>query len=398
LAQRAGVVTQLEIFGAKSCMATAKHKLFDALIVGAGPAGSYLGYLLARQGATVGIIEKCRLPRDKICGGGVSRKALELLEFDIAPVIHRWIGGAHLRFQGRASILKNIDPPIGCTVLRRQFDYLLLEKARAAGVHVFEETPFVDVRRRPERIEVQTDRHTMHCRLMVGADGVASSVRTKAFAKQMVHYEPALEILVPLADVADSTLNDRAVFDFGALPRGYGWIFPKQGHLNVGVYSPYGARNLRKHLQVFVQNQLNVCVPPDAKVWGYPIPVRNAPGVYQADRVWLLGDAAGLADGLFGEGIYFALRSAKLAAQALHETAFEPRSKRYAQLLQRELVPELRASRWLGKALFAFPEYAYSHLVCNPRINDDFAGLISGTVGYRKCLFKTLACAPRWLL
>jgi flavin-dependent dehydrogenase len=114
--------------------------------------------------------------------------------------------------------------------------------------------------------------------------------------------------------------------------------------------------------------------------------------------VWLLGDAAGLADGLFGEGIYFALRSAKLAARALQETAFAPTGKRYAQLLRQELLPELRASEWMGRALFAFPGFAFSHLVSNPRINDDFAGLISGAVGYRECLLRTLVRAPGWLL
>jgi len=63
--------------------------IFDAVIVGAGPAGSYLAYLLAKSGRSVAIIDKADFPRDKVCGGGVSRKALDLLDFDIAPAAAR---------------------------------------------------------------------------------------------------------------------------------------------------------------------------------------------------------------------------------------------------------------------------------------------------------------------
>jgi len=125
--------------------------------------------------------------------------------------------------------------------------------------------------------------------------------------------------------------------------------------------------------------------------------VRNASGRFQANRVWLLGDAAGLADGLFGEGIYFAMKSASLAAQALVQSDFSANSTHYTELIREELLPELRASEWMGKALFAFPSFAFSHLVCNPSVNDRFAGILSGRVGYRECLRKTLSSAPQWL-
>ena len=371
---------------------------FDALVVGAGPAGAYLGYLLARQGAYVGIIEKSQVPRDKVCGGGVSRKAIDLLDFDIAPVVQQWISGAWLRFQNRSSILKNIDPPAGCTVLRRQFDFYLLEQARTAGARVFPETAFVELNREREIVEVQTDRRAFRCRLVIGADGVGSKVRGKAFGKHVVRYVPALETLVPISGSGATEYDHRVLFDFGAMPRGYGWVFPKRDHLNVGVYSPFGGGGLRDRLTAFIARHDGLRVPPDVKYSGFPIPVRNAPGLFQHDRVWLLGDAAGFADGLFGEGIYFALKSAVLAAQALGETGFAPNSTRYTQLVKQKLLPDLRASEWMGKVLFALPDFALSQLISNPRVNDYFAGLISGAVGYRECLIKTLVGAPRWLL
>ena len=76
--------------------------MFDALIVGAGPAGSHLAYLLAKAGRAVAIIDRARFPRDKVCGGGLTRKARSLIDFDIAPVVQETVGGAFVTFRNRA--------------------------------------------------------------------------------------------------------------------------------------------------------------------------------------------------------------------------------------------------------------------------------------------------------
>jgi len=370
---------------------------FDVVIVGAGPAGAHLGRLLAQQGGSVAIIEKCEIPRDKICGGGVSRKAIDLLGTDIRPVVHRWIGGAYLCFSNRPSILKVLDPPAGCTVSRREFDSFLVDRARAAGTRIFAQTQFLDVNLGREFVLVQTNRGAFRCRLLIGADGIASAVRAKVFDRHLVRYVPALEALVPI-DKAPYVQWDRHVlFDFAAMARGYGWIFPKRDHFNVGVYSPSGGRRLREQLLAFVARYCGHAALSKIQCRGFPIPVRNVRGRLQKDRVWLLGDAAGLADALFGEGIYFALKSATLAARALCETGFAPYSSRYSELVKNEMLSELHASAWMGKALYAFPRFTFARLVSNPKILERFAGLISGTIGYRQCLQRTLIDAPRWL-
>jgi len=378
-------------------MSTETKTSFDVLIVGAGPAGTHLAHLVAHQGARVGIMEKSQVPRDKICGGGVTRKAIDLLDVDLNPVVHHWIHGAYLSFCDRISVLKNVDPPVGCTVLRREFDSFLLDRARASGAQVLTQTQFLDANETPGFVDVQTNRGAYRSQLLIGADGIASAVRAKVLGKSIVRYVPALEALVPLSQSLQAQFDGRVLFDFGAMRRGYGWIFPKRDHLNIGVYSPFGGDRLREQLSAFIARHSSSDRHLDTPYLGFPIPLRNERQKFQTRRVWLLGDAAGLADGLFGEGIYFALKSATLAARALGETGLTANGTRYSELLREELLPELRASLWLGKALFAAPAFAYRRLVCNSKVADRFAGLISGSVGYRECLRKTLAGAPLWL-
>jgi flavin-dependent dehydrogenase len=200
---------------------------------------------------------------------------------------------------------------------------------------------------------------------------------------------------VPDTDL--QSFGDRAVFDFGGMPNGYGWIFPKRDHLNVGIYSPFGGTALRRHLMEFIDRYPELRRRRGIEYRGYAIPLRNRAGLFERGPVVLLGDAAGLAESVFGEGIYFALKSATLAAQS--ELARDRTADfiSYTQLLNQELLPELRAASLLAKGLFTFQEFAFRHAVCNDRINQFFAGLLSGEIGYRECLRKTVLTAPMWI-
>jgi geranylgeranyl reductase family protein len=369
---------------------------YDALVVGAGPAGSHLACLLARTGRRVALIDKQRFPREKVCGGGLTRKAVALLDIDIDSVVHRWIQGAYLTFQNRATIVKDVNPAAGCTVLRNEFDQALVERACDAGAQFFAGTALIDVRADGESAVASTSRGEFKARRLFAADGVGSTARTKIFGKHSVSYVPALEALVRIPDNAMERYGDRVVFDFGGMPRGYGWIFPKSDHLNVGVYSPFGATQLREHLDRFIDRYPALRHRRDIEYRGFAIPIRNEAKAFERGNVALVGDAAGLAESLFGEGIYFALKSAALAAQS--ETGHDAMPMCYTELLRRELLPELRAAAWLAKVLFAFQAFTFRHLVCNERVNDLFTGLLTGETGYRECLRKTALAAPRWLM
>jgi len=370
---------------------------YDAIVVGAGPAGSHVAYLLARTGRRVAILDKQRFPRDKVCGGGLSRKSIALLDVDITPVVHNWITGAFLTFQNRSAVIKDLHFAAACTVLRDEFDQMLLTRACDAGAHFFGETTFFDLHEHGAGVTAITSRGEFTGRRLFAADGVGSAVRTKVFGKRLVSYAPVLEALVDVPDAALQSFGDRAVFDFGGMPKGYGWIFPKRDHLNVGIYSPFGGTALRQHLRGFIDRYPALRRPRRIEYRGCAIPLRNEAGVYERGPVVLLGDAAGLAESVFGEGIYFALKSAALAAQAESARDSGAHSVPYTQLLRHELLPELRAAKLLAEGLFTFQEFTFRHAVCNDRINQFFAGLITGDTGYRECLRKTVLAAPMWI-
>ncbi|WP_211466417.1 geranylgeranyl reductase family protein [Collimonas silvisoli] len=374
----------------------------DVLIVGAGPAGSHLAYLLAEQGLQVTIIDKQAFPRAKVCGGGLSRKAMDLLGFDLGPALHQTIGAAILNYRNRDAIIREMQPAAACTVVRSEFDKLLLDRACAKGARFLAETAFVDATETADAVSVITSRGVLRCRLLLAADGAASAVRNKLFGKDLVAYVPAMEAMLWPAEGMLERFGARALFDFDGMPGGYGWIFPKRDHFNVGVYSPFGGASLRRHLDRFTAAYASLQQPLRVEYQGYIIPLENRRKLFQRGRVWLLGDAAGLAEALFGEGIYFALKSASIAARAIAADGagclIRADSALYSQLLRRELLPELRAAAWMARLIYRFPKLAFSHLVLNQRINHDFAGLISGQMGYRHCLFKTAVGFPRWLL
>jgi geranylgeranyl reductase family protein len=370
----------------------------DVLIVGAGPAGSFLGYLLARAGYRVTIVDKAAFPRDKVCGGGISKKTVDLLPFDISPVVHRRIRGAFLTYQNHDTVVKDLDALGGAAVVRAEFDQFLLQKARDAGASFIGNTAVVSLEQSPEDVSVTTGRDVFKARYVVGADGVFSGVRQWVFGRDLVRYVPAVEALVSVTPDKAARIGDRVVFDFGGMPRGYGWIFPKRDHLNVGVFSIFRTRSINADLARFMNRYDVLASPLRVTRVGFSIPVSNRRGEFERGRVLLVGDAAGFAESFYGEGIYFALKSARVAADSL-VTAFDrPREHAYTELVKVHLRSDLTYSDLNARLFFPFQEFGFYRMVRSVRVSDDFAGLIVGGTTHKACFYKTLLTSPYWLV
>jgi geranylgeranyl reductase family protein len=369
----------------------------DVLIVGAGPSGAFLGYLLARKGYAVRIIDKAIFPREKVCGGGISNKTVGLLPFDISQIVQRRIKGAFLTYQNRDTVVKDLGERGGAAVLRSEFDNFLLAKAVGAGAGFEGATEFLRVEKTRDGVMATTSRGEVNARYLVGADGVASRVRQSVFGRNLVTYAPVAEALVSVSPDKAARIGDRVLFDFGGMPRGYGWIFPKRDHLNVGVFSIYPTRSIRTDLARFMNRYGILDAPLRVEHKGYAIPLTNTRREFERDNVLLLGDAAGCVESFYGEGIYFALKSALVAAEALDSEFERPSEHAYTCLVKERLQPDLTYSGLNARLFFPIQKFGFYRMVRNMHANYYFAELIAGHVGHRECFYKTIFTSPYWM-
>jgi geranylgeranyl reductase family protein len=299
---------------------------FDAIIVGAGPAGSTTAYRLARAGARVLLLDKARFPRDKPCGGGVTVRALRELPFDIQPIVEQTVDHVQLGFRGhRRGMRRGGRRPLAYMTQRRRLDHFLVEQALAAGA------AFRDGVRVSEISEhgVRADGGWVGADLLIGADGVnGASARALGLAGERLR-AVALEGNLAYRHVADlGRWQGTIALELGTIPGGYGWIFPKGDHLNIGVggWESEGPR-LREHFRAFCQRHGfdNAKV---AGLRGYRLAGRGPGSALSGARALLVGEAAGLIDPLLGDGMSAAFLSARLAA----ETALDFLAGRSADL------------------------------------------------------------------
>jgi geranylgeranyl reductase family protein len=327
---------------------------YDAIVVGAGPAGSLAAYRLASAGATVLLLDRARFPRDKPCGGGVTIRALNELPFAIDPVVEGVVDRFELRLRHRHSFSRRAPAPLALMTQRRRLDAYLVERAVAAGAE-FRDGVRVS---RVAQGEVGGD----SARVVIGADGANGVTgRSLGLATDREH-GVALEGNLANGVVDSERYARRLVLEFGTVPGGYGWVFPKGDHVNLGVggWEDEGPR-LREHLA-------RLCavhgVDPAAltEVRGHRLPLRRPGSALAEGRVALVGDAAGLVDPLSGDGMYEAFLSANLAARhALELLAGERENfEGYAAELEERLAPLVRASWGAKLALDRFPRLTFT--------------------------------------
>jgi geranylgeranyl reductase family protein len=325
---------------------------FDAIVVGAGPAGSTTAYRLAAAGASVLLLDRATFPRDKPCGGGVTVRAQNLLPFSIDPVVEGVIGGFDVR-AGRQRLVRRSQAPLAYMTQRRRLDAFLVERAVEAGAELRDGVRVAGVR--PG--EVDAGGETLAATVIIGADGVNGvSARALDPPADRIHCV-ALEGNAAYEALAADVDRELMVLEFATVPGGYAWVFPKGEHANLGVagWVSEGPR-LRDHLARLCA-QHGVTVDDLTELRGYRLPMRRPTSALAAGRIALVGDAAGLVDPLSGDGMYEAFLSGKLAAEhALAILAGERATfDTYAAELPARLEALVRTS-WAAKhALDRFP-------------------------------------------
>lgn len=360
----------------------------DVLISGAGPAGTLLAYHLAKAGLIVYLCEKEKLPRYKSCGGGVTTKALNQVPFDLTPVIDFPAAGGKVSFRGVLKMKIKNKESFASLVMRDRFDHYLAQQAAAQGAVLMEECKVTGFDQNKGSIDCHTSRGVIKTRLLVGADGVNSTI---AHAAQLMQFRPTGTAIEAEIAVSPNVLEKQGpfgTFDFGALRHGYGWIFPKRDHLSVGVFYAKTGKipNLKNILREYLQCQ------PDLKDYtiltqrGHRIPLGGHPQALHRRSILLAGDAANLADPFFGEGIYYALKSANIAAEVILDQWEAPHLNLafYTNRVNNKILEELRFAGKIANLMYRAPGLTTNLLCKSVLLQNNLFGLIAGSTTYQE--------------
>ncbi|HEX5705765.1 MAG TPA: NAD(P)/FAD-dependent oxidoreductase [Pyrinomonadaceae bacterium] len=389
---------------------------FDVLIVGAGPAGSFAAEHLVRGGARVALFDGRPRGEAKACGGGVTSKALKAWP-QLLDAPGRTVDEVEmLSPSGRGVRLKLREP--FAIYSRTALDSHLLERARRAGARVLARRVSASFDRKDgEEWTVRSrEGEEWRARMLVAADGANSPIaRRLAGALPNAEMEVAFGYRAPLVSGAHAP----TVIAFLPGWAGYAWAFPRLDHISFGIATAqdafdhraldallwdfmvayYARRAGGREREERVREELRACAERyAARIPGLApetLKTRRAAG----DGWALLGDAAGFADPVTGEGIYYALRSAELFARDY--VAGRPRA--YEESWRADFGGELwRASRmrrrFYGSFLGApFTDRMVAFARLHPGVRRTLRELVAGGQGYLD-LKRTLAVRAVWPL
>jgi geranylgeranyl reductase family protein len=316
---------------------------FDILIAGAGPAGCAAAYDLARGGRRVLLMDRRSFPRHKACACGLTRKTLAALRYSVEPVVERVCREIVLQQAAddprHREVRVKTRAVICAMAVREKFDAFCLEQTLAAGrdgggVEFLKIETMGAVREGEDGVEMDVvtgeGARTLRAAVLVGADGSNGVLRARreGFAKGIAREDGfALEAMVPYGALPERLPGGGAagdlVFDFAPLAGGYGWMFPKGDHVNIGVgaFAPAeGSAGVelkavtRGLLTEYARRKLGV--ETLEHITGQHLGMGGHEYVPRG-RVLLVGDAAGLVDPLTGEGIHSAIVSGQAVAAAV---------------------------------------------------------------------------------
>lgn len=324
---------------------------YHTIIIGAGPAGSFCAKILAQRGLNVLILDNSHFPREKTCGGLLSKKSMDMLGEDIVceKIDSNKISGICLKGNDGKDIVEESVNTIGLVIKRKDFDNYLLERAIMEGAEFKDNCRFLYYRHGLNFYEVYTSRGTFKSEFLIGADGYYSTVaKVSGIRKRWARWEQGLAVTVNVPeDYIDDGMKNSVEFYFPGVLGGMGWCFPGKNFYNIGVGgaaldNKQIIRSLKNLLIYKIKNE-NIVKKLKCKAAFLP-----AGGKYRKisdGKVLLIGDAAGLVDPFSGEGIYYALRSASIAADVI---ASGLKSEEYEKSCYSTFLSEFRFSALLS--------------------------------------------------
>ena len=395
----------------------------DVIVAGAGPAGSVAALRLAQAGMRVLIVERCTLPRQKPCGGGISTRVLTRfpwLRDPLAGIPAHAVSSLYLEGPSGGVFRMQSNGPAVILIRRIEFDDMLASLARQAGAELLAPAAIAQARQDADVVTLRTrDGRELRAPIVVAADGVNSVIaRRLGLNPGWPPSRVALDMMeeTPISSLRTAEPDTLSVFYGYGGAHGYAYIFPKREHVNVGIgyllpyfkervdLTPYDLQqrfvgDLRARGMMDGESRREHFTP-------FLIPIGGPLSRTAAGRVLLAGDAGGFVNGFSAEGIYYAMVTGDLAARAVIEArtargVSPARARRsYVRAWRHEIGAELRDSVLIQKHLLTSParmDRVVSGANARPEFSRILVDYASGRLSYRAARRRLLWHFPRLL-
>ena len=389
---------------------------YDLIVCGAGPAGTMAAATAARAGLKVALLEKQVLPRHKTCGGGMPM-VVERYLYDLAPEAFVESTVLYMRhtWDFEDACVTPINPggsdrPLSIWMAQRPlFDNALAQQAVRAGAELRDGLAVRSIEVQPAGVRVHAtgtgDRSRQpefiaEADYLIGADGANGITAKVANLRQQRVTALAMEIEFPhcWGDGHPDLRPEIAHLEYN-VRNGYAWAFPKVDHVNIGAILFPARRqrlpnsdNLAQELKQPIFGYLNALQlpyqPDQLEFHAHPLPIWSGKERLQtADgRILLAGDAAGLINPFFGDGILHAVKSGVIAANCI--AAATP--QQYSDRIHTEFAANMDAALNLARFFYQFPGVCYKYGVKHPQAARLATQLICGELEFTNILGRSV--------